>query len=753
MKFKIFSFKSIVTYLTMVSFYIATTLSAFAAPLPPISLAQMYSLASQGNVRALRAAVQRGMNIDATDRYGNTGLCHSIYQNNYTAYNAFHASGANPRHPCIQNIPPQQYDYFMASSRATPVTATPRDAYKEFADGEFVFSTTTWVIGGLLLAGGIAAIALSGGGGGKKHHYYFPPNDSFTPTDDSLGAFVGTETPSAPENSPYTPVKITNGENDSNFTLSNDSQIKVGDETKNLVDVINLNDSVLDYTKYIQVGMKAIDGNQVVNGKIPLTGTEVGATITLQNNTAGMVALHNSNAINNNTLKIIARNGTLGMIASDKSLVRNNGNIDIAFQGTTATDQVDGMYADTSSTAINDGKITGNAAVDSVAGTLIGMQGRLINQVQNPAGTIPTQLINNGNISLSAAATPDKTISTSLVGMGSFLEKAFLEGTKLLRRTGFIEITNAANGVIDLNVNLGDSGTYDSTQSNLLNGTGGIVGIRSDAHTTATNNGTIRLTIAPESTKNITNSHAGMLSVHGGTIVNNKEITVTGGIGGYGMLGVRGEGTNSEFNTLNPTIVNSESGTISVNSTDGFGMATRHGGTVVNKGTIKMLAKGTGLQINAGTGTNSGTITLSNGGDGMTIRQNVTTEAGTANNASSAKIQNTETGVIDIKYANGSNGMFIEDGTAENNGSIKINGTDSTTTEASYGIHAQNGTMLNTGSIDMDVILSGDADSYGMYGENSASATNALRVKLLSPARAPACTQRREPIPTTDRLS
>ena len=126
MKFKIFSFKSIVTYLTMVSFYIATTLSAFAAPLPPISLAQMYSLASQGNVRALRAAVQRGMNIDATDRYGNTGLCHSIYQNNYTAYNAFHASGANPRHPCIQNIPPQQYDYFMASSRATPVRpATP----------------------------------------------------------------------------------------------------------------------------------------------------------------------------------------------------------------------------------------------------------------------------------------------------------------------------------------------------------------------------------------------------------------------------------------------------------------------------------------------------------------------------------------------------------------------------------------------------------------------------------------------------
>lgn len=683
MKFKIFSFKSIVTYLTMVSFYIATTLSAFAAPLPPISLAQMYSLASQGNVRALRAAVQRGMNIDATDRYGNTGLCHSIYQNNYTAYNAFHASGANPRHPCIQNIPPQQYDYFMASSRATPVTATPRDAYKEFADGEFVFSTTTWVIGGLLLAGGIAAIALSGGGGGKKHHYYFPPNDSFTPTDDSLGAFVGTETPSAPENSPYTPVKITNGENDSNFTLSNDSQIKVGDETKNLVDVINLNDSVLDYTKYIQVGMKAIDGNQVVNGKIPLTGTEVGATITLQNNTAGMVALHNSNAINNNTLKIIARNGTLGMIASDKSLVRNNGNIDIAFQGTTATDQVDGMYADTSSTAINDGKITGNAAVDSVAGTLIGMQGRLINQVQNPAGTIPTQLINNGNISLSAAATPDKTISTSLVGMGSFLEKAFLEGTKLLRRTGFIEITNAANGVIDLNVNLGDSGTYDSTQSNLLNGTGGIVGIRSDAHTTATNNGTIRLTIAPESTKNITNSHAGMLSVHGGTIVNNKEITVTGGIGGYGMLGVRGEGTNSEFNTLNPTIVNSESGTISVNSTDGFGMASTEG-----------------------TLTNNGTINLTNGGYG------IMGESGESFNNKDATITITGTPNMQNSY-----GMSMQDGTAKNFGQIDVTGgsVDSKT----YGISVNGGNGLNHGLINMH-----SDNAFGLFDEGDGEITN-----------------------------
>jgi len=723
MNIKVFNFRSIVTYVTIVSFYFATTVSAVAAPMPPISLAQMYSLASNGNVRALRAAVQRGMNIDATDRYGNTGLCHSIYQNNYTAYNAFHASGANPRHPCIQNIPPERYEYFMSSSRATPITATPRDAYKEFADGEFIFSKTTWVVGGLLLAGGITAALLSSGGKKKKKAYYFPPSEdnTFKPTDDSLGAFAGTLTPSNPVTQPYVPVKITNGQNTTDFVLNNDSQITLSDgQTKNLSDVINFNDSVLEYGKYLQVGMKAIDGNQVVNGLIPLTGTEVGTTITLMNNTAGMVALHNANAINNNTLKIIGSNGTVGMIGSDRSLIRNNGNIDIAFQGATTADQINAMYVDTSSTAINDGKITGNVAVDSVAGTLIGMQGRLLNQVQNSAGSIPAQLSNNGKIELSATAATGNTISNSLIGMGSYLEKAFLDGTKLLRRAGFIEMSNF--GDIDLNVNLGDTGTYDSTQSNLYDGTGGIIGIRADAHTTAANNGNINLTIAPESATGIENSHAGMLSVHGGNISNNKNITISGGIGGYGMLGIRGEGTNSEFNTLNPTIVNAASGTISVNSVDGFGMATRHGGNVVNNGTILMGDKGTGLQINAGSGSNTGTITLEHGGNGMAIKKNATAGEGTIYNASTAAVTNE--GTITLNNVDGSSGIYIEDGTANNlAGTININGLNTTSTE-SYGIQAQNGKVLNSGDINMNVLLSGDLDSYGIYGANATTVTN-----------------------------
>ena len=723
MKVKFFKFKSIVTYVTIVAFYWATILSAVATPLRPISLAQMYSLASQGNVRALRAAVQRGMNIDATDRYGNTGLCHAILQRNYTAYNAFHASGANPRHPCIQNIPTYQYDSFMDSSRATPVTATPRDAYKEFADGEFVFSKTSWVLGGLLLAGGITALVLSGSGGGGGSDYYFP-SDSFTPTEDSLGALVGTDAPSSPVATPYVPVKILNGKNTEDFSLDNDSQILVDGTSQNLADVINFNNSVLDYSKYLQVGMKAVDANQVVNGNMPITGSDAGATISLKNNTVGMVALHNSNAINNNTIEITAENGTIGIIGSDKSLIRNNGNIDISFKGNAATDQVDAMYVDTSSKAINTGNITGNVTSESAAGTLIGMQARLINQVQNPEGTILSELENNGNITLSATAANDKTISNSLIGMGSSLENDFIDGTKLVRRTGYIEMTNS--GLIDLNVSLGDSGTYDNSQTSLLSGTGGIIGMRADAHATAFNNGNINLTIAPESATSINNSHAGMLSVHGGTITNNANITVEGGIGGFGMLGIRGEGTNSEFNTLNPTLINS--GTIAVNSFDGIGMATRHGGSVTNNGTIIMGEDSTGLQVNSGTGVNSGKITLNNSGVGMAIVKNTTSEEGTVNNTSTASITNANTGgksgVITINNADGASGMFIEDGTANNAGTIEINGTASTSTSSSYGIQAQNGTVNNSGAINVDVLLSGDAQAYGIYGENATVVNN-----------------------------
>ena len=92
-----FIFRKAVSVISAAAFCLASSPVVRAGGLPPISLAQMYSYASQGNVRALRAAVQRGLNIDSRDRFGNTGLCHAILQDNCTAYNAFRSAGANPR--------------------------------------------------------------------------------------------------------------------------------------------------------------------------------------------------------------------------------------------------------------------------------------------------------------------------------------------------------------------------------------------------------------------------------------------------------------------------------------------------------------------------------------------------------------------------------------------------------------------------------------------------------------------------------
>ncbi len=167
-------------------FYLLESTSAYGL-LAPMSLSQMYGYASKGDVRTLRLATQRGLNIDTVDRHGNTGLCYAILSNNVAAYNSFKAAGANPRHGCTQNIPRAQYNKFMAQSGVYQETQTSREAYRYFNKGEYVISPTVWWVGGALLAGAGAALAFSGGGGGGGGS----GGDGFTPTNDSLGTFAG----------------------------------------------------------------------------------------------------------------------------------------------------------------------------------------------------------------------------------------------------------------------------------------------------------------------------------------------------------------------------------------------------------------------------------------------------------------------------------------------------------------------------------------------------------------------------------
>lgn len=799
-----FILRKAVTVVSAAAFCLASS-PAVKAGLPPISLAQMYSYASSGNVRALRAAVQRGLNIDSVDRFGNTGLCHAILQNNCTAYNAFRSAGANPRSPCIQNIPTRQYDNFMDQSCAAAITDTPRQAYNKFNEGEFIIAKRTWIIGGILLAGGLVAILAGGGGGGGGSHYYFVP---YTEPDDSLAKFAGTKSPNTPESSPYKAIKyfadnnqtIVNkveGSETNDFSISNNSSVKVKndegtEEDKKLVDIIDLNGNILDYAAYLQVGMKARNNSSVINGT-----AEDGANapmITLGDATVGMAADDKSSALNYGTIKVLAQNGTLGMAAGNHSTATNqNGNINLQFKGFNDTDSIIGMYADTYSSIINNGSITGNTidvsgttgagsgsssgsgtgsdtgdtgdAGDTTeatanAGTIIGMEVRTVNEVSYPDRVDPSTASNNANITLNAQS-DSVAIRTSLIGMGGYLDKDFLDGTKLIRRASSLYLFNGVNGEISLNYTLTGSGTYAPDANTLLKGNGGIIGMRADAKTYAINKGKINLKLS----SGVDNAGAGMQAVHGGSISNENEISVIGGKGNSGMLSVRGQGSNAEIDSLLPTLTNTSTGKIVVDSEDGFGMVSFNGGTVTNNGSITMKSKSTGMRTNNGILTNgtNATITLENNGSGMVLKSGDPTtdtaasdgdgsgdsgddaaggdttddssDTSSATKQDLSRAQAVNNGTITINNADDAKGIFIEDGTAINNGSgIVITNTSRVPSAASYGIKAEKGTVENNSKIDMNVLVSADGstsvDSYGIFSD-SANITNGVNGSVI----------------------
>ena len=160
--------KKTVCLTTIFSFALANlpkVAEAYGYRLSPESFDQMYYLAQNGKVEALRASVHRGLNIDIMNADGDTGLCVAARRHDIYAYNSFRAAGANPRHPCTQNI--YDYDAFTTSSRAVPVTSTSREAYGAVGNEQYSMSPKIWWwIGGAALVGGGLALALGGGGGG-----------------------------------------------------------------------------------------------------------------------------------------------------------------------------------------------------------------------------------------------------------------------------------------------------------------------------------------------------------------------------------------------------------------------------------------------------------------------------------------------------------------------------------------------------------------------------------------------------------
>ncbi len=603
------SFVKIASLFTLISF--STTIvpvSAKAQRLTPLSFSEMYWLAENGDIEALRASVRRGMNIDTVNANGDTGLCIAAKQRDSYTYNAFRASGANPRHPCTQHI--RNYADFVNSTKTVSVTATPREAYGAMGKEEYKISAGTWwLLGGLAVAGGVAAAVAGGGGGGGGGG---SDSNSTQPENlDSLGNNLS-QNGSVMYRTQTFPEKINNIDFD--VIKNNNPQIST----------LNLNKEILEASKIMNAGLLAENGGKYIN--------EPNHTIGVSAGTVGMASISkDSISDNQGYINVESYNASIAMAASNQSTAINNGQgvvngsdlngIDLYFSGTKESDTIIGMYADNKSSIINDGDIRGTATKQDSSvgggntgtgnegeepteqsagkGTIIGMETMIINTGENIKNTTITAE-NNGNIELSGGAgLADTEVKISLIGMGGFLEDGFLNGKKNIRLAERAFLEN--NGTITL----GYTGNYTTESDKTLRlGTGGVVGIRADANTYGLNNGVIEINLTNESLSGETGGSgdesplanavsAGMQSVHGANITNasgalirintsspNKRVN-------YGMIAVEGSGTISGLYT-NTLQVLQNSGNIVIADSNSYGMATYNAGSLINTGNITL---------------------------------------------------------------------------------------------------------------------------------------------------------------------
>ena len=149
----------------LISATAVSSAQAYMRPLSPYNFNEMYKMAARGDVTSLHKAISRGLNINAMDANGDTGVCVAVKRRDAKAYNTFRAAGASGSPPCRWNI--SHWDSFIDSA---PVRAGAKWRSADYTmpvyAGAAEKSNMWWWIGGAAALGGGAALALGGGGGG-----------------------------------------------------------------------------------------------------------------------------------------------------------------------------------------------------------------------------------------------------------------------------------------------------------------------------------------------------------------------------------------------------------------------------------------------------------------------------------------------------------------------------------------------------------------------------------------------------------
>jgi len=652
------------------------------AYLSPLSFNEMYAHASRGNLTVLNNAILRGMNINAVNGDGDTGICVAIRRGDHIAYESFRNTGAHTRPRCLNNINAKQYKKFMADHRPYEL------AYRK--EGSSIW----WWIGGAAAVGGIALAAGGGGGGGGSDPLPVPaPEDPTFHSNKGLGYVVATSDPSEPETTPYEPVMIsaedkTTEVNRESMQLSNNAKMWVynpdtfGYDTLLLSDLIDFDKDINSYTKYIRVGMRAYNDSVVIN--------DTEQTISAGSGTVGLDALLNSSASNLGTIEISAPNGSIGMVASDYSEAGNTGTISMEFTGKDTADSLIGMYADTNSSLTNAGTISGKA--DTARGRVTGMQTRLTSYYAD----FVNKAVNSGKIELSGSS--DNAGGMSLWGMSSWLDRAFIDGDKSAAKLDKATLTN--KGDISLTFSLQPSdeeGAVDPEDPlTLAAGNGGIVGMHADANTTATNNGNITIAVTGDAGETLS---AGMQAVRGGSIVNGsgKNITVSAEGSAYGMMAISGSNGGKNFTDVKSAVDNRGSITVTAGDT-AYGIYSTVKGDVKNSGKITINGAGYGIFNQNGSVNSSGSIIVAGTGEKGSYGIYAEAEAGSGN-----KITNAAD--ITMTFAPEEEGGDDEE--------------EQPTLPANYGIYGWNVDIENSGSVSITQQNEKSEDVFGIVSEES----------------------------------
>lgn len=130
----------------------------WARKLPPADFEEMYRVAASGNLGSLMAASSRGLDLNARNRNGDTGLCVAIRRGDFLAYNTFIKAGAHNHPPCVNRISSEQYESFMESPKSIkysryPGSFTPRESNDWFVAAGFT-AAVAGIIGVILAATG-----------------------------------------------------------------------------------------------------------------------------------------------------------------------------------------------------------------------------------------------------------------------------------------------------------------------------------------------------------------------------------------------------------------------------------------------------------------------------------------------------------------------------------------------------------------------------------------------------------------------